>query len=365
MKTKVIVVAVFLASAVSLVVYFTTPYEIGGTAPFLRWSPVGWYGDKNRTETSHHNNDKEEEKNGNYNIIGTKRPVLYLHFHKSAGSFLCGYFRSWRKYEDYSILGFRRANCNLPGDSPYPAKRNGLLLMPDPFKLTQKDMLQKYPYLENCSMRSNYAKNMSMPWMFLEKWLPDDGDCTRLFDIVAVIRDPISRIYSHMRVHRHSKERVTRWLTDDALPESDFAFLSAVPAYSNFYTRILLGKKVLFSSKGAITESHLSKAKAMIENEIALMIPLNSTTFGRGLEILAASIGGKKLAAKMKTPKVYDLDDPSFDALLRSHNQFDIRLYAHAMNTFEQRWKEYKTFSNSPAGSLAFSKIAARSRHWP
>ena len=144
-----------------------------------------------------------------------QKPLFFLHFHKAGGTAACWMTQEcyraqpWlpqNRRKDVSFLFDGNLNCNLPGDGPYKPPYGV-----ESGKLRDHAMwISAFPYTANCSTRKAYVKQKGLRFLARERWL--DDFCPEDFAYVTIMRHPLSRILSHLRVHHVQEKQANGWL---------------------------------------------------------------------------------------------------------------------------------------------------------
>eukprot|EP00238_Polyblepharides_amylifera_P015626 CAMPEP_0196576364 /NCGR_PEP_ID=MMETSP1081-20130531/5642_1 /TAXON_ID=36882 /ORGANISM="Pyramimonas amylifera, Strain CCMP720" /LENGTH=161 /DNA_ID=CAMNT_0041894947 /DNA_START=78 /DNA_END=560 /DNA_ORIENTATION=- len=157
--------------------------------------------------------------------------------------------------------------------------------------------------------------------------------------------DPLLRIMSHMETEGVTNETVQRILCQGPEMETN-KWSTQVALFDNFYIRFLLGKDVFMLPPGAINSTHEEIAKKVLQGFNLVVPQTNLQGVRQVLErVLGWDTGNEQLlkriysqTAPKLSPKKIDgelsimksnneYDHSNIDALLSSHNKFDVSLY--------------------------------------
>ena len=218
--------------------------------------------------------------------------LFVLHLHKSGGTSFCASLAA------VGILNRTAVNCNTYFDwnAAPPAAR----LFAWPHGLQACDALGD-PHEARCC-RWQRAGVATAGIVFCESG-HQAGPCRHGFDAaldmcprfayVVVLREPLSRIYSHMCQHRTSTtmsqadvQLVLIALRNGTLPPArGLAWRFGPSAYDNYNVRSLAGGDAWLAPAGSLTEAHLRRATAALERFDVVL------TLGSGVpEQLAAQL---------------------------------------------------------------------------
>jgi len=323
-----------------------------------------------------------------FNDAAGKRsnPLLFQHFHKASGTLLCGFLqhmarRKWtessRGWERrYAFKDLNISNCNLPGDSPFPAviedptKQNNAGYQnkdtwdkqPNPYTLPPAERVVRYPWLAGCRERADYMRQQNIPYAGMERPFDFADACFAAFDWITILREPISRVLSHVRVHNIAPRAVLDSLSGNtgvcSAEQCPCQHSRNLPAwkchgahdmlvgpwvYNNFYIRTLLGESVYYLPIAAISRDHLERAKAVLRR-FALVIPLRAGYLHTGFDILDMMLASDVRDRVGLHQYLYHSSaspNAKFDrrtkVLLLKYNQLDSELYAYAVKLFRTR----------------------------
>lgn len=238
-------------------------------------------------------------------------------------------------------------NCNLPGDGVFSQVR-----------MWKEGKL--FDYKKDCNKRMKYAvengvnfMGMESPYMMPREMFP----CSNHFITVTVMRDPMDRIVSNMRIHKNTEADVRRWLTKDAI--TGHVTSTGTNAYNNYYTRILLGHGMdkNFIPLDTVNRTHLEIAKGLLA-KFDFVIPLHQMCTEPVKRWFVDHVGWDETAIntqwrgmqhsgnpKHNLEKKQYYDDiwtrTDFIDLIQKHNRLDAELYRFALDLFEKQKKEY------------------------
>ena len=193
----------------------------------------------NMTKSSTTNSTKEP--------TGGKRPIYFLHLHRSGGTSICEQMQRTFHLRVTSLGG----NCNLlPGDGPRSLLRGC-------WGASESEL--------SCNDRARLARHMKLGFFAVEKWL-STPTCTEDLAYATMLRSPLARIRARQCMNMDVGQTaavLTHWL-DEATgssahngvrlpfagyPDLDQSeILVAGPtAISNFVTRALLGHRDFYT----------------------------------------------------------------------------------------------------------------------
>jgi hypothetical protein len=127
------------------------------------------------------------------------------------------------------------------------------------------------PLLQNsCQNWVQYTTRMNIPFVEIEPmeqsgnftWHPERDLCTDDFTYMVTLRDPITRLHSHLCQHAIDVSYVLN--SSRTYCFGDASICSPI-AFDNFYIRSILGPPVSNLPVGSITEEHLEHAAAILE----------------------------------------------------------------------------------------------------
>ena len=206
----------------------------------------------------------------------SRLPVVFVHMHKSGGTVMChlAYDNGEQLRKDWVSQ-----NCNDP----------------------QEDIAQlKLGDSTSCETRIRRAANVS--YQSLERWL-DHQLCPGNFQYATLLRDPFDRMVANFnfagRKMAYAKaisvDDVMRWTTPGQVSfvRGQQLLDASMPAYDNFYIRVLCGPDVYLLPAGAIRREHLEWAKARLDQFSVVMTHENITRHARQL---TSRFGWPKLA---------------------------------------------------------------------
>jgi len=287
-------------------------------------------------------------------------PVYFLHFHKSGGSTFCKIATSSGNSMLLNQEQKITHNCNLPGDGPY----------------SMIHMLHAgvvYDYKRSCSQRSEFIKNNSVSYFAVES--PPfhlDYPCPEHFVSMTVLREPIERIMSNMRIHNITKEMAIWWLHKDRVIEHKT--VRGSNAFNNHYTRIFLGHDRYFDPLDSFTKRDLDWVKAKLR-QFDFVIPLDKLNDPAPKAFFQKYIGWKveyipgnrhRRPRKKKKRRLVTVKeapdynkghsatfaprgwyeqlhkDKEFIDILREHNKLDLELWDLALKVYQEQVADYE-----------------------
>lgn len=263
----------------------------------------------------------------------SRLPVVFVHMHKSGGTVMChlAYDNGERLRGDWVSQ-----NCNDPQEDI------GHLQLGD---------------TTSCETRIRRAANVS--YQSLERWL-DRQLCPGNFQYATLLRDPLDRMVANFNFARRKMAYARDISVDDVMRltlPGQVSFVNgqqlldaSMPAYDNFYIRVLCGPDVYLLPAGAIRREHLEWAKARLDQFSVVMTHENITRHARQL---TSRLGWPKLAmncAQQEDSVHFQEDAPwvreilcqhasdiasspftnTQMALLKKQNALDYELYCYA-----------------------------------
>jgi len=264
--------------------------------------------------------------------FNTKASIFFSHISKSAGTTFCicgqtnGCVGSGMRAGEDPVLENCHAgdNDDAPDDLPHwAAKRQH----PDRF--------------DTCEGLEKYARENQFTLEGNENWLIGEGLCPQFWNVI-ILRDPIDRLVSHLQelsripANTASSEVETgplAWNATKLTPE--YVFQQVPILADNFYTRSLLGAETYAMPLGSLNQSHLERAKKVIEG-FDLVLVLHPGL----LDDLQNYLGWSCSSSRRVAP-----DD--FSSALHSHwgdlewkkvksrNSLDIELVKYAVTLFK------------------------------
>lgn len=185
-------------------------------------------------------NFKPKLNNMHMKAPGEKKPVLFIHVHKSLGTWACAAFRH------AGGVAPQGGDCSLLEDTPWH----------------QKDF--EYFDKENtCDARTQMANTNGWKFEEIERNIEFEGGdiCPASMSTAVIFRNPVDRIKSQMMANHHQWAQISDWLrygTSDL--EHAHSWFQSHVGYDNFYIRSFIGRD-FFLGTGKITRQHLEKAK--------------------------------------------------------------------------------------------------------
>eukprot|EP01138_Halocafeteria_seosinensis_P016325 gb/GECG01016655.1/.p1 GENE.gb/GECG01016655.1/~~gb/GECG01016655.1/.p1 ORF type:complete len:381 (+),score=31.24 gb/GECG01016655.1/:1-1143(+) len=267
-------------------------------------------------------------------------PIRFCHFHKCGGTSMCKIAR--RNHE--RVPGRIGNNCDFP-------KQTAQALRPGQLKRAQA-------FAElNCTRRVSILRKHT--FLALETFLEPEL-CPENFRYVALFREPLARISSHLREHRADMRRVVTWLQGGKKASFDKKHAALKQYFDNYYIRFLLGPSVFLLPPFRITREHLEQAKHKLRHYFAGVFALEhvgSEMTQECLRIVTLWSSRKFSRANVNKKKPFlPLNGPQVDYLLEV-NALDIELYEYVANmslNCKQHLEEYaRWFGPSPSAAVS------------
>lgn len=266
---------------------------------------------------------------------GTKthiKPILYVHFHKSGGSTVCSLMNKEMNITD---MNGNRANQNWGKFAVYRNCNTGIS--------GPRHDARKYKEMQTCRHLLPYTMDEhDRPFHrnnFVSVEIPfqEEMPC-RGFRSFAIMRDPIQRLISHMRVRSFEQDQVIKWIKSKS-PISNGRYMSCYPIVNSMVIRQLLGQE-RFLDTSSVNQSDFFRAKELVDRFDAF-VPLEHLSKDNVLFLLNATIP-EFYSAFVKNPGFTANADnrhtyqptEDFLRLIEQENEYDIMLYDYVLNKF-------------------------------
>eukprot|EP00927_Polykrikos_kofoidii_P052175 TRINITY_DN4595_c0_g1_i1.p1 TRINITY_DN4595_c0_g1~~TRINITY_DN4595_c0_g1_i1.p1 ORF type:complete len:340 (+),score=46.01 TRINITY_DN4595_c0_g1_i1:105-1124(+) len=242
----------------------------------------------------------------NRRIVTRERPVLWVHIHKSGGTFMC----QLAAIAGEHVIPTKDTNCNWAGhdlyvDSGFPQK--GV----------------------TCAERVYYFKSMGVSWGQLEHEIWDSCLCWDDFFYGTMLRSPIGLMRSMMNYHPHHGKAFVQDVQNELLYPSPSSLTQNVTwkFMDNFQIRVLASAMEV--PAGKITIEHFDKARRVLDgmNVVARLEDLPNI----GGDLFSRLGWSPDMAAYVGMPRnpsdhVFDFTQEEAEMLLEL-NKFDVALY--------------------------------------
>jgi len=210
-----------------------------------------------------------------------RKPVIWVHIHKAAGSFICGMaaMNGERIIEPAS-------NCNWQNIDDFKQMGDGAGV--------------------SCERRVQaFNANQSVTWSHIEREFNDRDFCPGDFDYAMVVRDTLSLAQSEMNFRNFSVAQLQKCFTCieqrveqcDMMARDDNADLWKF--FDNFQVRALGGMDTWNLPPGGVLEEHYEKVKAKLER-FYRVIPFE--TLAQNVSVLESSFGWSVRRLAQKDP---------------------------------------------------------------
>ena len=203
----------------------------------------------------------------------------FLHFHKAAGTSLCGVIRNSPASLVVSHTQHTH-NCNsLPKVTRIDHIKKTEVIVSNNTVSKKTDM---------CPLLLQEYENKHINIVGRETWFDSDAYdnvCPNI-NYITIIREPISRIISHLQFESQYASKILKWLKKGK--EHDYFYRQSSKhvgtfVIDNFYIRMLLYDELFFAPLYSITEEHYHRAKKILK-QFKLVIPLSK--WDEGMNIL-------------------------------------------------------------------------------
>ena len=310
---------------------------------------------KSLSSSATHNNQKQQQQQQQQVVV---QPIVFVHFHKSGGTEACQTMLEYSKRDRenhlqltddllQSIKGYPR-NCNAQHSGPFTDSRMGLL----DFHLTCDHLL---PYTTN-QEGSPFTRNN---FVAMEIPMNIPFPC-RQFRNLALMRHPIDRAQSHMKVRKwtetHVQQAIAQHTNITLMPMTaitkkkhvDAIVQMTFPCMNNMVIRQLLGYEYFVNYTRPITHVELEQAKHIV-NQFTAFLPTEQQLHPKALTLLEQEIPEyhsaitsdvvvvkrnkrkettQKLHGSIKSNNKYN-PSPEFLILLFNENKYDLLLYKY------------------------------------
>lgn len=252
--------------------------------------------------------------------------LIFVHFHKSGGTSVCSTMQKQNDIPMTDILG-------NPGRNPW-LNCNTEFSNPD-------NKIRWVSTMQTCQMLEPYTTNdRGVPFTrsnFLAVEIPfrEAMPCPG-FRSFAIMRDPVKRLLSHMKVHQFDEETIRMWIQKRQRHQHDY-YLYGYPIINSMIIRQLLGR-ARFSDVRPITGTDLELAKKQVDKFDAF-VPLEFLNSAQVLSTLKDNVpeyysGLTALKIKTNQQKHLPVYNSTFLAELARENVYDFKLYHYVLQKF-------------------------------
>lgn len=262
----------------------------------------------------------------------SSRALLYVHLHKSGGTEICELMKRER-VNMTDMMG------NPRGRAGRPVNCNTEISGPN-------NNVGQYATLQTCRMLEAYTMNeegipftrqnfVSVEVPF-QQAMPCPG-----FRSFATMREPMSRVISHMHAHKWPVTKIQKWIST-RLPSPENYYMHGYPIINNFVIRMLLGSKRYTDTTTPITLDDLEQAKRRVDAFDAF-IPLEYQQHPNVLKVLQEKIpeyhkGLVKYAKPRDPTKLQknrtEFENSEFMEQLTKENAYDSMLYNYVLEKY-------------------------------
>lgn len=251
------------------------------------------------------------------------KSILYIHFHKSGGTEVCRTVEQTMNITTLEGLPVpRQRNCNTDFSGP---NANPLVIGD----------------LQTCKHLIPYT-NVDVNFVAVEVPFQDSMPCG-LFRSFAIMRDPVTRLQSHMRAHRNwSQDRIMACIRNRTPAPSNY-YMDGYPIVNSMVIRQLLGRERFIDTE-PINEQDLEKAKQIVDKFDAFvpmeyldhpyvqqLLQKTVPEYVKGQQIMAMKQTQAKKQPQTRKGNTYN-PTPDFLNLITQENKYDILLYQYVLN---------------------------------
>jgi hypothetical protein len=268
--------------------------------------------------------------------------VLYLHFSKTSGAALCKLAKAvgcetWRHTEKNCAIRHRSYQ-----DGPWWLPASRVIEVLQSKKQPTKWHLENFAYPDalasmNSTRRLGCTERLARAPRFhaIESTLPGGVLCAGFYSI-ALLRPPLERAFSHSM-------ELARW--GMVVPSrrgycANYTHMRrlAPVVFDNYYTRVLLGAKVLGLPAGAITAAHRSQAERLLRQFDLVLTNNGEETPG----VLLRATGIANFTSCRATRRSRcQMKEADTDAFARD-NGHDMALYGTAVQLASRHAKHWR-----------------------
>jgi len=267
--------------------------------------------------------------------LSSKQMIFWSHISKSSGTTFChcGWQNGCRAYGKDKM----GSNCHpMQYLNDWPHWGGGSTWM-------KAGREQKY---DTCKGLYEYVREHNYTLEGNENFLISEGLCPNFWNAI-IFREPIDRLLSHMALLYRQKAHDSYWAEVPTGPEawnpSNITpewVVGSTPILSNNYViRSLLGKDVYLLPPGRINETHLEKAKQVLEqfdvvyvttpsDDDAVLVEDIGLSLGWTCEAEPQKHGGNRSADFISQLRASWTEDDW--KKLKASNYYDMELYKHA-----------------------------------
>ena len=176
----------------------------------------------------------------------------FLHFHKAAGTNLCGIIRNSANSIRISSDQISH-NCNSLANISREQRIND-------------NSINNQKKTDMCSNLYQEYETFHINLISRETWFDSDKDdhlCSNI-NYITIIRNPIQRIISHLQFELLDTMTILKWLNQGKNRDNFYIQTDkhiGIFMFDNFYIRMLLFDEIFYAPLGSITKEHYLRAK--------------------------------------------------------------------------------------------------------
>jgi hypothetical protein len=258
------------------------------------------------------------------------KPILFVHFHKSGGTNACGIVKQ------STLLNVTDADGKLVTISPQTEDLIGNCNTP--FSSPNVDV-RVFSHIQTCRHLLPYAVDQdNQPrnnFVAVEVPFQESMPCDpRTFRSFAIMRDPVTRLQSHMLAHGNWKEARITAIIRNRKPCLEFYYMDGYSIVNSMVIRQLLGRERFIDTR-PVDEKDLELAKEIVDKFDAF-VPMEYLQHPEVQQLLNSTIPeyiqgqARRKKKKAHKPKAYNSSE-KFLQLITEENKFDILLYQYML----------------------------------